>query len=61
MNSKNKNIRDLYREINKFKRGLHPRTNVVKDEHGDLLVDSYKTLNKSKNYISPIIECTKCQ
>jgi hypothetical protein len=25
-NSKNKNIRDLYRGVNKFKRGYQPRT-----------------------------------
>jgi hypothetical protein len=31
-NSKNKNIRDLYRGINDFKKGYQPRNNVVKDE-----------------------------
>jgi hypothetical protein len=31
-NSKNRNIRDLYRGINKFKRGYQPRNNLVKDE-----------------------------
>jgi hypothetical protein len=40
-NSKNKNIRDLYRGIKEFKRGDQPRNNVVKDEKGDLLADSY--------------------
>jgi hypothetical protein len=39
MNSKNKNIRDLYRGINEFKKGNQPRNNFVKDENGDLLVD----------------------
>jgi hypothetical protein len=29
-NSKNKNIRDLYRGINDFKRGYQPRSNLVK-------------------------------
>jgi hypothetical protein len=38
MNSKNKNIRDLYRGINEFKRGYQPRNNLVKDENGDLLI-----------------------
>jgi hypothetical protein len=38
-NSKNKNIRDLYRGINKFKKDNQPRTYVVKDERGNLLVD----------------------
>jgi hypothetical protein len=39
-NSKNKNIRDLYRVINDFKRGYQPRSNLVKDENGALLADS---------------------
>jgi hypothetical protein len=29
-NSKNKNMRDLYRAINEFKKGYQPRTNLVK-------------------------------
>jgi hypothetical protein len=42
MNSKNKNIRDLYsyRGINEFRRGYQPRNNFVKHENGDLLADS---------------------
>jgi hypothetical protein len=36
MNSKNKNIRDLYRGINDFKRGYQPISNIVKDENGDM-------------------------
>jgi hypothetical protein len=39
VNSKNKNIRDLYRGINYFKKGYQPRSNFVKDENGDLLAD----------------------
>jgi hypothetical protein len=34
-NSKNKNIIDLYRGINEFKRGYQRRKNLVKDENGD--------------------------
>jgi hypothetical protein len=33
-NSKNKNIRDVYRGINKFKNGYQPRSNLVKDREG---------------------------
>jgi hypothetical protein len=36
LNSKNKNIRDLYRGITEFKKGYQPKTNLVKDERGDL-------------------------
>jgi hypothetical protein len=49
-NSKNKNIRDLYRGINKFKKGYQPRSNLVKGERGDLLADTHNILNKWKNY-----------
>jgi hypothetical protein len=52
-NSKNKNIRDLYRGINEFKRSSYqPRNNLVKDENGDLLADSHNILNRWKNYFS---------
>jgi hypothetical protein len=54
-NSKNKNIRDLYRGINGFKRGYQPRNNFVKDEIGDLLADSHNILNRWKNYFSQIL------
>jgi hypothetical protein len=30
------NIRDLYRGINYFKKDYQPRSNLVKDENGDL-------------------------
>jgi hypothetical protein len=46
MNSRNKNIRDLYRGINEFKMGYQPRNNLVKDGNGDLLADSHNILNK---------------
>jgi hypothetical protein len=55
MNSKNKNIRDLYRGINKFKSGCQPRSNLVKEENGDLLADSDNILNRCKNYISQLL------
>ena len=32
-----KNIRDLHRDIEDFKNGYHPRTNIVKDEKGNFL------------------------
>jgi hypothetical protein len=54
-NNRNKNIRDLYRGLNGFKGTNRPRTNLVKDEHGDLLVDSYNILNREKNYFSHIL------
>jgi hypothetical protein len=55
-NSKNKNIRDLYRGINEFKRGYQPRSNLVKDENGDLLVDSNTILNRWKSYCYQLLK-----
>jgi hypothetical protein len=54
MNSKNKNIRDLCRRINECKKGYQPKNNLVKDENGDLLVDSHNILNRWKNYFSQL-------
>jgi hypothetical protein len=51
MNSKNKNIIDLYRGVNKFERGYQPRSNLVKDENDDLLADSHNILNRWKKYL----------
>jgi hypothetical protein len=51
-NSKNRNIRDLYRGINEFKRGYQLQSNLVKDENGDLLADSENVFNRWKNYFS---------
>jgi hypothetical protein len=54
-NSKNKNIRDLYRGITEFKKGYKPRTNLVKDEKGDLLADSDKIVNRWMNYFCQLL------
>jgi hypothetical protein len=54
-NSKDKNIRDLCRGLNEFKRGYQPRSNLLKDEDGDLLADSHNILNRWKNYFSQLL------
>jgi hypothetical protein len=55
MNSKDKNIRDLYRGINDL-RGYKPRSNLVNDENGDLLADAHKIMNRWKNHYFSVIE-----
>jgi hypothetical protein len=45
-NNKNKNIRDLYRGINEFKKGYQPKINIIKDENGNLLADPQNVLNR---------------
>jgi hypothetical protein len=39
----------VYRGINYFRRGYQPRSNIVKDENGDLLADSHNILNRLLN------------
>jgi hypothetical protein len=55
MNSENKNIRDLYGGINELKRGYQPKTNLVKDENGDLLADSNTIVNRWKSFSSQLL------
>jgi hypothetical protein len=54
-NNKNKNIRDVSRGKNYFKTGYQPRSNLVTDENGDLLVGSHKMLNRWKNYFFQLL------
>jgi hypothetical protein len=53
-NSRNKNVRGLYRGINKSKRGYQPRNKLVKDEN-DLLADSHNILNRWKSYFYQLL------
>ena len=45
----------MYRDINDFKKGYQPRTNIVKDDKGDLVADSHSTLARWRNYFSQIL------
>jgi len=45
----------LYRGINKFQKGYHPGTNIVKDENGDLFTDSHSSLVRWRNYFSQLM------
>jgi len=44
----------LYRSINDFKKGYQPRCNIVKDEKGDLVADSYSIVARWRNYFSQL-------
>jgi hypothetical protein len=48
--SKNKNIRGLYKGMDEFKKGYQPRTNLVKNEEGDLLAHSHSILARWTNH-----------
>jgi hypothetical protein len=52
---RNKNIRDLYRGINEFKKGYQPRINIIKDENGNLLADLQNVLNRWKNFFNQVL------
>jgi hypothetical protein len=54
-NSKNKNIRNLHRGTNNFKKGYQLRINVVKKEKGDLVADSHSTLARWKNHFFQLL------
>ena len=44
----------MYSGISDFKKGYQPRTNIVKDEKGDLVTDSHIILAKGRNLISQL-------
>jgi hypothetical protein len=48
-NNKNKNIRDLYTDINEFRKEYQPTINIIEDENGNLLADPQNVLNSWKN------------
>jgi hypothetical protein len=54
-NSKNNNIRNLFRGINYVKKGYQPRTRKVKDEKGDLVADSHSIMARWRNYFSQVL------
>jgi hypothetical protein len=53
--NKNKNVRDLYRGINEFKKGYQPRINIIKDETGNLIADPQNVLNGWKNFFNQLL------
>jgi hypothetical protein len=45
-------MRYLHKGINDFKRSYQHRTNLVKDEKGDLAAETYNIVARWKNYFS---------
>jgi hypothetical protein len=45
----------LYRGISDFRKGYKPRTNIVKDEKGDLVTNSHSILARWMNYFSQLL------
>ena len=59
-NNKIKNIRELCRGNNDFKKGYHDRTNIVKDDKGNLVADSCIILARFRSYFYQILNHTLC-
>jgi len=55
INSKIKNFIDLYRGIIDFKKGYQSKTNIVKDEKGDLVTGSHSFLASWRNHFSQLL------
>jgi hypothetical protein len=49
-----KNIRDLYRGISDFKKGYQSRTNTVKDEKRDFVIDCHSFWDKWRKHFSQL-------
>jgi len=45
----------LYRGINDFKKGYQPRTNIGKDEKGDLVANTHSNLVRFRKHLSKIL------
>jgi hypothetical protein len=45
----------LYRGISDFKEGYQPRTNIKKDEKGDLVRDSHSFLARWRNHFCQLL------
>jgi hypothetical protein len=54
-NNKIKNNRDSHRGISDIKKGYQPKTNLVEDEKGDLVADSYIILARWRNHFSQLL------
>jgi hypothetical protein len=50
LNSKNRNIRCLYTGTTEFKKGYQRKTDLVKDERGNILPVTQKNFTSWKNY-----------
>jgi len=45
----------LYRGINDFKKGYQPRTHIVQNKKGDLVMDSHSILARWRSFFSQLL------
>ena len=54
-NSKSKNIREMYKAINEFKKGYQPRAYVIKKHDGTILADATGILSRWEQFFSNVL------
>ncbi|XP_033231545.1 craniofacial development protein 2-like, partial [Belonocnema kinseyi] len=52
---KQNNTREMYRGINSIRKGFQSRTDVIRDENGNLVADATEGLNLWKNYFDKLL------
>ena len=58
-NSKNKNIREMYKGINEFKKGYQPRAYVIKKHNGTIVVDTTSIVSRWEQFFSNLLNVNK--
>ena len=54
-NSKNKNIREMYKGINEFKKGYQHRAYVIKKHDGTIVADTTSILSRWEQFFSNLL------
>ena len=54
-NSKSKNIREMYKGINEFKKGYQPRAYVIKKHDGTIVADTTSILSRWEQFFSNLL------
>ena len=54
-NNANKDVRNMYRGIREIRGGHQSRTDMIKDENGNLLGDTKSILNRWRNYFNNVL------
>ena len=54
-NSKNNNIREIYKGINEFKKGYQTRTYIIKKHDGTIVADTISILSKWEQFFSCLL------
>ena len=53
--SKNKNIREMYKGVNELKKGYRPRAYIIKKHNGTIVADTTSILNRWEQFFSNLL------